>query len=64
MRERESMREIERPASEAMPNVCAVSDGKAGAYCTVGLVKFLIYIPIVQTTRKSLQFHVNQYLLK
>ena len=28
----------ERPAGEAKPNVCAVSDGEAGAYCTVGLV--------------------------
>jgi hypothetical protein len=28
----------ERPAGEAKPNVCAISDGEAGAYCTVGLV--------------------------
>ena len=28
----------ERPAGEAKPNVGAVSDGKAGPYCTVGLV--------------------------
>ena len=28
----------ERPAGEAKPDVCAVSDGEAGAYCTVGLV--------------------------
>ena len=28
----------ERPAGKAKPDVCAVSDGKAGAYCTVGLV--------------------------
>ena len=28
----------ERPAGEAKPDVCAISDGEAGAYCTVGLV--------------------------
>ena len=26
------------PAGEAKPNVCVISDGEAGAYCTVGLV--------------------------
>ena len=26
------------PAGEAKPDVCVISDGKAGAYCTVGLV--------------------------
>ena len=29
------------PAGEAKPDVCVISDGEAGAYCTVGLV--LIY---------------------
>jgi hypothetical protein len=28
----------ERPAGEAKPDVRAISDGEAGAYCTVGLV--------------------------
>ena len=27
------------PAGEAKPDVCALSDCEAGAYCTVGLVK-------------------------
>ena len=26
------------PAGEAKPDVCVISDGEAGAYCTVGLV--------------------------
>ena len=26
------------PAGEAKPDVCALSDGEAGAYCPVGLV--------------------------
>ena len=30
------------PAGEAKPDVCVISDGKAGAYYTVGLV-FLIF---------------------
>jgi hypothetical protein len=30
----------ERPAGKAKPNVCALSDGEAGAYCTVGLVTY------------------------
>ena len=34
----------ERPAGEAKPNVCAISDGEAGAYCTVRLV--LTYAPL------------------
>jgi hypothetical protein len=28
----------ERPVCKAKPNVYAISDGKAGAYCTVGIV--------------------------
>ena len=28
----------QKPAGEAKPDVCALSDGEAGAYCTVGLV--------------------------
>ena len=28
----------ERPAGEAMPNIREISDGEAGAYCTVALV--------------------------
>ena len=30
-----------KPAGEAKPDVCALSDGKAGAYCTVRLVLIL-----------------------
>ena len=26
------------PAGEAKPDVCVISDGEAGTYCTVGLV--------------------------
>ena len=26
------------PAGEAKPDFCVISDGEAGAYCTVGLV--------------------------
>jgi hypothetical protein len=29
-----------KPAGEAKLNVCVISDGEAGAYCTVGLVKY------------------------
>ena len=28
----------QRPACEAKPDFCALSDSEAGAYCTVGLV--------------------------
>ena len=31
------------PADEAKPNVCVISDGEAGAYCTVGLVFFKLF---------------------
>ena len=30
------------PAGEAKPDVCVISDGEAGAYCTVGLVFWVI----------------------
>ena len=30
------------PAGEAKPNVCVISDGKARAYCTVGLVSDIL----------------------
>ena len=29
------------PAGEAKPHVCVISDGEAGAYCTVGLVIYV-----------------------
>ena len=41
-RDSSGQRPDERPAGEAKPNVCAISDGKAGAYCTVGLVKIIL----------------------
>ena len=31
-------RPVSGPAGEAKPDVCAFSDGEAGAYCTVGPV--------------------------
>ena len=31
------------PAGEAKPDVCVISDGEDGAYCTVGLV-YCVYI--------------------
>ena len=34
------------PAGEAKPNVCLISYGEAGAYCTVGLVEFKIKVHI------------------
>ena len=37
------------PAGEAKPDVRAISDGEAGAYCTVGLV----YLPICRLQSKS-----------
>ena len=32
------------PAGEAKPDVCVISDGEVGAYCTVGLVYLLFKI--------------------
>ena len=34
----------QEPAGEAKPDVCVISDGEAGAYCTVGLALFKGYI--------------------
>ena len=36
------------PAGEAKPDVRAISDGEAGAYCTVGLVScWLAWVTII-----------------
>ena len=45
------------PAGEAKPDVCVISDGEAGAYCTVGLVYIGIrfaYNPKISPVPKSI----------
>ena len=48
----------ERPAGEAKPNVCAISDAEAEAYCAVGFV-FCIYIETIKLGNLCLRKEIS-----
>ena len=44
-----------RASQQAKPDVCVISDGEAGAYCTVGLVSYKpLQVPVATCSLNSI----------